>query len=239
MIKKTNSMIHQIPPQLIKAYRQASYVVFGGEGEVVLKVGKVSPELVTILKKNNVNCAAFLTAYNPHSQQLERTANQLSQAKLLEELQSQHIDYLLGEGRDDSGEWLAESSVLALGIGLQNAEMLAQQFKQNAFVWVNNLDGLVSLRLCHQIAIPTSSEANQWISQLPAHLQEVARLTPFTEMAWLMSVPDQELEHWLNVDSWDLNKPWPLARPDGSAMGVGSELDRVFRLIQAGVQRFI
>ena len=238
MIKNTNSMIHQISPQLIKAYRQASYVVFGGEGKIVLKVGKVSPELVKILKKNGVNCAAFLTAYNPHSQQLELTANQLSQAKLIEELHAQHIDCLLGEGRDDSGDWLAESSVLALGISLQKAEMLALQFKQNAFVWINNLDGLVSLRLSYPIAIPSSDEASQWISQLPAHLQAVAKQANLSELAWLMSVPNQELEHWLNLDSWDLNRPWPLARPDGSAMGIGSELDRVFRLIQAGVQRF-
>ena len=53
-----------------------------------------------------------------------------------------------------------------------------------------------------------------------------------------MSVPEQEVEHWLNRETWNLNAPWPLARPDGSAMGVGTELDRVFRLIQAGVQRY-
>lgn len=239
MTNRINSVIQEILPVLIKAYRQASYVVFRDDSEVVLKVGKVSLELVEIMKKNDVSCAAFLTAYNPHSQQLELTLNQQFQEKLLKELRSLNIDYLSGEGRDDFGVWVAEPSVLALGISLQNAEKLAAQFKQNAFVWINNLDGLVSLRLLYPIAIPSDLEANRWISELPAHLQDVARLTPFKELAWLMSVPDQELEHWLNVDSWDLNQPWPLASPDGSAMGVGSELDRVFRLIQAGVQRFI
>ena len=238
MTKDTNSIIHQVSPQLIKAYRQASYVVFGDDSEIVLKVGKVSPELVTIMKNNNVSCAAFLTAHNPHSQQLELTVNEQSQAKLFRELQSLKINYLPGEGRDDLGEWLAESSVLALGISLQNTEILAEQFKQNAFVWMNNLDGLVSLRLCNPIAIPTPKEINQWISELPQSLQEFAKPLPNSELAWLMSVPEQEVEHWLNRETWNLNAPWPLARPDGSAMGVGTELDRVFRLIQAGVQRY-
>jgi len=239
MTKDTKLVNLEIPPKLIKAYRQASYVVFEDDEEIVLKVGQVSPKLVSTMKKNEVNCAAFLTAYNPHSRPLELIANQQAQAKLLEQLQSLNINYLVGEGRDDSGNWKAESSVLALGISLQNAEILAQQFQQNAFVWINNLDGLVGLRLCHQIAIPSSSEASQWISQLPTHLQEVAKLIKLSELAWLMSAPEQELEHWLNMASWDLSKPWPLARPDGSAMGVGTELDRVFRLIQAGIQRFI
>jgi hypothetical protein len=238
MTTDTNSIIHHFSPQLIKAYRQASYVVFVDDSEITLKVGKVSPELVTIMKNNNVNCAAFLTAYNPHSQQLELTVNEQSQAKLFRELQSLNINYLLGEGRDDSGEWLAESSVLALGISLQNTEILAEQFKQNAFVWINNLDGLVSLRLCHPIAIPTPKEINQWISELPQSLQYFARKKSDSELAWIMSVPDQEIEHWLNSGTWDLDAPWPLAKPDGSAMGVGTELDRVFRLVQAGVQRF-
>jgi len=238
MTTDTNSAIHQISPQLIKAYRQASYVVFGDDSEIVLKVGKVSPELVSIMKNNHVNCAAFLTAYNPHSQPLELIVNEQSQAKLIGELQTLNINYLLGEGRDDSGKWLAESSVLALGINLQNAEILANQFKQNAFVWINNLDGLVNLRLCYPIAIPTPEEINQWISELPQGLQDFARQIPYSELAWIMSAPAQEIHHWLNNESWDLNTPWPLARPDGSAMGVGTELDRVFRLIHAGVQRF-
>lgn len=53
-----------------------------------------------------------------------------------------------------------------------------------------------------------------------------------------MSAPDSELTHWLDASSWDLTAPWPLSKPDGSAMGIGTELDRVFRLISAGIQRY-
>ena len=73
---------------------------------------------------------------------------------------------------------------------------------------------------------------------MPQGLQDFARQKPYSELAWIMSAPVQEIHHWLNNESWDLNTPWPLARPDGSAMGVGTELDRVFRLIHAGVRRF-
>ena len=54
-----------------------------------------------------------------------------------------------------------------------------------------------------------------------------------------MSVTNSEQKHWLDTDSWDLNKVWPLAKPDGSAMGIGTELDRVFKLIAAGQSQII
>ena len=54
-----------------------------------------------------------------------------------------------------------------------------------------------------------------------------------------MSTSIKEQLHWLDIDSWDLNRPWPLAKPDGSAMGIGTELDRMFKLIAAGQSRMV
>ncbi len=52
-----------------------------------------------------------------------------------------------------------------------------------------------------------------------------------------MSTPALEQAHWLAPEQWDLNKIWPLARPDGTAMGIGTEMDRMFKLIAAGIQK--
>ena len=49
-----------------------------------------------------------------------------------------------------------------------------------------------------------------------------------------MTVSEGEQAHWLSPTDWDLNKPWPLAKPDGSSMGIGTELDRIFKIIAAG-----
>jgi hypothetical protein len=50
-----------------------------------------------------------------------------------------------------------------------------------------------------------------------------------------MTLTDSELEHWLNPQAWPLNQTWPITRPDGSAMGIGTEMDRMFKLISMGM----
>ena len=235
----TKAKNHDISAALIKAYRMAVYTIQLQEREIVLQIGQTHRELVQVMKEHEVNTAAFLTAFNPYGQVVSTLDNQSAQKQLLSDLAQLKIPFLLGKGQDIDRLWPEETSVLALGIRLQDAEILADRYRQNAFVWIGTNDGFVSLRLRYPIAIPTPNEAQQWIDLLPLHLQHHARSMTSTELAWLMSVPDAELEHWLLPESWDLNIPWPLARPDGSAMGVGTELDRVFRLIHSGVQTLI
>ena len=230
---------HSISPLLIKAYRQASFVVLFQDREIKLHIGRVSHELKAVMSDGGVTCAAFLTAFNPFSDALSQEENEANQVKLVADLDALGVKCFPGAGRDDSDIWPEEPSILVLGISLQNAEILADRYGQNAFVWIANLDGLVSLRLRHPIAMPNLTEAEQWILGLPAHLQKPSRALPLSELAWFMTVPEGELEHWLDPSTWNLNTPWPLACPDGSAIGAGSELDRVFRLIAAGVQKFI
>ena len=235
----TNAKQHVIDPVLIKAYRQAEYEVQANPQHYILRIGEVNHALVEQMKKEQVTTAAYLTAFNPYGQQIGLEENQRAQKQLLVDLDLLSIHYLQGQGRDAAGVWPSEPSVLALGITLQDAEILADRYGQNAFVWISNLDGFVSLRLRYPIAIPSAQEITEWINRLPDHLQTHAKIVNPSELAWIMAVRDQDLEHWLSPDSWDLNQTWPIAGPDGSAMGVGTELDRMFRLIAAGVQSLI
>lgn len=234
----SDSRINQartISPALIKAYRQAHYVVELPNSPIVIRVGQVTPGLSKLMANENVTTAAFLTAFNPYSEEFNHIDNELAQQQLISDLSALKVSVIHGEGRDANGNWPAELSLLALGISLQDAEILADRYGQNAFVWIGNRDCVPNLRLRHPIAVPSKEDAQQWIDLLPTQLKAGALTLSLTELAWFMATPDIELDHWLNAASRDLSSPWPLAGPDGSAMGVGTELDRVFRLIAAGI----
>jgi hypothetical protein len=226
-----------VHPNLVRAYREAIYIVNEGDDAIALKVGEVSPALATLMKLHKAHTAAILTAYNPYSEIQPSADNERMQAALVAELKATATVCFNAIGSDPEGEWEPEASTLALGISLVEAERLADRFGQNAFIWINTADAFVSLRLRFAIGEPKQEEIQDWIASLPESLQEVAQARTIKEQALLMSVPRNEQLHWLNPHGWDLNQVWPLACPDGSAMGIGTEMDRMFKLIAAGIQK--
>lgn len=226
-----------VHPQLVRAYREAIYIVNGEDLAIRLKVGEVNKVLANLMHSRRVVTAAVLTAYNPYSEVKSAEENERSQSNLLDKLKQKSTHCMSAIGTDAKGEWEPEPSILALGISLQDAESLADEYGQNAFIWINNADGFVSLHLRFDIGMPTADDLALWIDELPASLKGYAGKLSISEQALIMSVPAKEQAHWLNPEEWDLNQTWPLARPDGTAMGVGTELDRMFKLVAAGVQR--
>jgi hypothetical protein len=233
----TTNEKRKVHPLLVRAYREAIYIVNEGEEAISLRVGEVNHELAKFMRLRKVQTAAVLTAYNPYSQLKSLEENESSQAKLINALSLKSIAFINAIGTDSKGEWDSEPSVLALGISLQDAEILADEYGQNAFIWVNNADSFISLRLRFDIGLPSENEIIEWIETLSATLKDYALSLPLHDRALILSTPIHEQEHWLNPNGWDLNKAWPLARPDGTAMGVGTEMDRMFKLIAAGIQR--
>jgi hypothetical protein len=230
-VKKT------IHPGLVRAYREAIYIVSGVEDAISLTVGRVNHELASLMSSHGVSTAAILTAYNPYSEVLSLEKNEEAQSLLRKKLSSISKVCINAMGTDAKGEWDPEPSILSLGISLQNAEILADEYGQNAFIWINNADGFVSLRLRFEIGRASIEEIDGWIKNLPNDLKSNAEALSHAEQSLVMSVPGSEQAHWLKPNQWDLNETWPLATPDGTAMGVGTELDRMFKLIAAGVQR--
>jgi hypothetical protein len=229
---------HTIAPQLLRAYREARYSINHNSPSVIeLRVGQVNSALVQLMQERQVSTAAVLTAYNPYSESKSQAENAAVQQKLLQDLASHGIATLSALASDPDGAWEPEPSVLALGISQQQAEVLADQYGQNAFVWVNNADGFVSLCLRYGIGIASPDELAAWIDSLPKGCRHYASQLPSTEQSLIMSTPALEQAHWLAPEQWDLNKTWPLARPDGTAMGIGTEMDRMFKLIAAGIQK--
>jgi hypothetical protein len=204
----------------VRAYREAIYIVNEGDDAIALKVGEVSHALAALMRVHKAQTAAIITAYNPFSEIQPPAENERQQKALLAALKPK-----------------STACFDAIGSSLVDAERLADQFGQNAFIWINTADAFVSLRLRFEIGAPNSEEVQAWIKTLPEPLQGNAQARTIKEQALLMSVASQEQLHWLNPNGWDLNQVWPLSCPDGSAMGIGTEMDRMFKLIAAGIQK--
>ena len=232
----SNSRI--ISPDLVKAYRNAHYFVHHGQEVLLLKVGAINHALSALMKSYGAQSAAFLTAYNPYSQIQSQAQNEAAHAQLLGRLEGCHIESIEGLGVDPSSSWDGEVSVLALGINVSQAEQLAHEFGQNAYVWIANTEGFVNLKLCYSIGDPSTEELSNWLSQLPEDLRGAASCLTNEERNWLMTVSESEQHHWLSPSTWDWNAPWPIARPDGCPIALGTEMDRMFKLTSNGLEKF-
>lgn len=137
----------EIEPGLVNAYRQTDFAL-AGEAELVFNVGRASLALDAAMAWRGCERAAFLTAYNPFSRDVGEALNRKAQAALLGDLERMELDWIAGEGRDPSGEWPGEPSVLVLGITSQQAFELGRAYEQNALVWceVGQPAALVLLR---------------------------------------------------------------------------------------------
>lgn len=147
MTNPINDIDRIIPPELAKAYREALYVIHGEGGHIQLRVGQSSPELTTLMKSHGVKSAAFLTAFNTHSILEAGQVNVANHNALIADINALHLKSIFGEGGDPLHLRPSEPSVLVLGISHQNAELLAERYGQNAYLWIAGDDGLVNLNL--------------------------------------------------------------------------------------------
>lgn len=120
---------------LLQAYRETEYRV-SHDSHLVLRVDEPNKALDALLVDRDVTTAAFITAWNPLSQPVSKSANDIAQARLQFEVMALGLDVLPGEGVGRDGTWPPEPSLLVLGISLDRAKQLSRTYKQNAFVWL-------------------------------------------------------------------------------------------------------
>ena len=123
-----------INPDLLKSYKLANYHV-DALPSFILKIDMHSPELESIYKTSHKHTAAFITAFNPFSQELSTQENKDRNHKLEELIQSLDFDYIHGEGKCGDGDWDGEKSFLIFGISEKQASEIGKEFEQNAIVW--------------------------------------------------------------------------------------------------------
>ena len=132
-----------IDPATIQAYLETHYCV-RGEAPFILQIGQFSPDLLLLYKRHNVDCAAFLTGWNPFSREVSETENRDRQKALAAELTRRSLAFLEGIGLHLSNNWPGEESFLVLGLDLEAAKTLGERFEQNAIVWCGT-DGVSQL----------------------------------------------------------------------------------------------
>jgi hypothetical protein len=129
----------------IKAYQDTEYRV-QSDKPFTLQIGTLNDPLLVIHKLYRVECSALITAWNPFSQILSETENNIRQLQLKNELGRRGLKYLPGIGQHPSNNWPGEESFLVLGLNLQEAKKLGEHFGQNAIVWCG-ADGIPELIL--------------------------------------------------------------------------------------------
>jgi len=82
--------------ELIQAYKETHYTVQDVE-PFVLRIGEVSEDLMACHKRHRVDCSAFITAWNPFSQQLTAQENEERHQALIAEIRGRSLSFLSGE----------------------------------------------------------------------------------------------------------------------------------------------
>lgn len=135
MMQETNPRHSNVSPELDAAYRATIYVIRLPEREIRLGIDVPSPVLDAWLTKHSYTCWAFISAYNPRSQQLPPHENTARHAQLKQRLETLGLEHHTGVGQSETLDWPPEASWFVPGISLQDALALAREFDQIAIVY--------------------------------------------------------------------------------------------------------
>jgi len=117
MSKKSN----RLSPELLQAFADTHYIVHH-EAPFAMHIGQPSPELKALMAEHNALSAAFITTWNPFSQNLHAKENQARQDELKTNLKKRGLICIDGIGKHPSNDWPGEVSVLVLGLDLEAAK---------------------------------------------------------------------------------------------------------------------
>lgn len=133
-----------IPEALLSKFRETDYII-DDDPPLILKVGEQNDALRALFASFGVESAAFITAWNPGGELADFDTNYDKQAELLGEIEALRLNYFVGEGVHPDGDW-REDSYLVLGVQQAEADALAVQFQQAAYLWIS-VSGVPELRL--------------------------------------------------------------------------------------------
>lgn len=123
-----------IAPDVLESYRETDYLVFS-DPLIRLKVDTHHPALAALHAQKGVECSAFLTAWNPHGGWATPDENGSRMAALMASLDRRGVEMLPALGRHPTSGRPGEGSLLALGLGLEEAKELGLVYLQDAIVW--------------------------------------------------------------------------------------------------------
>jgi hypothetical protein len=125
----------KVSQKMIEAYANTDFRV-GAHIPFVLKIGIQNKSLLELYAQEKFDCAAYITAFNPYSEERTEKENSDAQDSLLQQLSLSAFKIIEGSGQDPLGEWPSEPSALALGMSKTEAMDIGNKFRQNAIVWM-------------------------------------------------------------------------------------------------------
>jgi hypothetical protein len=138
----------EMSEELLKAYRQALYFVETPKGQILLKVGERSPDLIDLIQQQNCDNWAYITAANPKSEILSEEENRLRNTELETLLSKDRYAFFKGVAKSPEDSFPAENSFLVFGISEKEAVKLAEKFNQAALL-LGTSTGIPVLRFIH------------------------------------------------------------------------------------------
>jgi len=121
---------------LIAACSATQFEAETPEGLIVLRIGERSEALARLYRVTGTQTAAYVTAWNPGSVPQAMEQNRSAQSELLGSRVAEGYRHYEGFGREPTGQWPSEGSVLVLGISAGTACTLGCQHGQAAIVVV-------------------------------------------------------------------------------------------------------
>ena len=122
-----------ISEELINAYMETDYFI--NNTSIPLKINKYHSYLQTIYNNYNKNTCAYITAYNPYSEQVDININIKNNESLKLLLKENNYKYIGGYGYHPSNEWEKEYSFLIIGINYDEACEIGKKYNQTAILW--------------------------------------------------------------------------------------------------------
>ncbi|MTI13153.1 DUF3293 domain-containing protein [Sansalvadorimonas verongulae] len=186
--------------RLKDAYMTTSYIAEIPES-VILRIGENSLVLDSLLAELGVGSWAFITAWNPRSEELAPADNAFRHEQLIQMLVG--FNWFPGKGVPDEGGWQPEQSVLVTGISRDRAVQIGRHFGQNAIVygergqpaelvWIEDLQPPVTvLHIPHSAyGIPDDLRPQILLSDLELVREQLSIVDAYTDELFALN-PDE------------------------------------------------
>ncbi len=125
-----------VPPDLIAAYRAATYEIDAGGQALAFHVDRPNAALDALLAARGAVCAVLITAYNPRSQVQPEEKNAVAHGALIEAVRGAGKAYALTRARDPNDNGPTEAGLFVFDLSRADGLALARRFGQYAIVVV-------------------------------------------------------------------------------------------------------
>lgn len=123
--------------ELLNHYKNTDYWFRVGAHEIILSIGQKNRDFDRLCERFDCTTGTFITASNPQSQLLTKEENRVKNERLATHLEKISQVYCFsGAGQDRDRQWPPEASFMVLGLSQKTAIDLAQEYQQNALVWI-------------------------------------------------------------------------------------------------------